>query len=51
MQVVLEVPGEKELRAVTEKLTAAGVQGRERVQVVKSFRVWRTCRAPLLAGG
>ena len=26
MQVVLEVPGEKELRAVTEKLTEAGVQ-------------------------
>ena len=25
-QVVLEVPGEKELRAVTEKLTEAGVQ-------------------------
>ena len=28
MQVVLEVPGEKELRAVTEKLTEAGVQVR-----------------------
>ena len=32
MQVVLEVPGEKELRAVTEKLTEAGVQVRQCTQ-------------------
>ena len=40
-QVVLEVPGEKELRAVTEKLTEAGVQVREGFQVLKRFPFWK----------
>ena len=41
-QVVLEVPGEKELRAVTEKLTEAGVQVRE-CSVKKSLVFIRAC--------
>ena len=38
-QVVLEVPGEKELRAVTEKLTEAGVQVKVR-EWLKLFKVF-----------